>query len=271
MVKQIDCFFSYTRQSERRGWVARMLVLHLARILQHRGQSHFIDSESLCGSCIETCIGQAGSARVLICMLDDAFPSRWCYQEILAAIGRRVPIVTVFDQECFRFEDVGKDVWRRRNLPDEVVQAVFARGAVPFNTNPHYVGVAEKVFEETLMNLLQTQQKRPLPARVMPGPEEEEDTQLCQGVLPCCDRGDCFVRRPGNARDEFTFAPCRVGGGVAAPAPASHIPRWAADAASTRRRSHNEANKCLHGGEHALVREDALHANDIDIFLAALR
>merc|ERR1712118_57236 len=100
-----DCFFSYTRQSTVRGWAAKMFVQQLAKILQHHGISCFFDTESLIGEEVATCVDRAGSAAVLVCVLDDAFPSKWCLKEIRNAIQNHVPIISIFDQDCFRFQD----------------------------------------------------------------------------------------------------------------------------------------------------------------------
>lgn len=154
-----DFFISYTRQSQRREWAAGMFTQQLSSILQHGGKSCFYDASSLVAEDISTCLSHAGSTGVLICILDDAFPSRWCLAEIEAAIRNAVPIVTVFDMFKFNFEDVGKDGWREKlvnglPIPHGVIQKVFSKGTIYFNSHPSYVRVAEQEFQQKALRLL---------------------------------------------------------------------------------------------------------------------
>jgi len=166
-VSTYDVFFSYTQQSKETGWAARMFTQQLSRILGRRGKACFLDACSLVAQDIRTCLCHAGSVAVLVCVLDDAFPSAWCLAEIESAIRNGVPIITVFDMLSFNFKDVGKQSWQRKlvngmPIPVEVIQAVFSKGTIHFNSHPIYVDTAEKDFEDNLMRLL--------------------DTQSCQGV-----------------------------------------------------------------------------------------
>lgn len=169
-----DCFFSYTRQSSESGWAAKSFVHQLARLLQRLGKSCFYDAESLVGEKVVKCVHLAGSAGVLVCILDDAFPSMWCLREIVQAITHSVPIVTIYDQEQFLFKEVGKDAWLRKQIPCDIVQAVFARGSIPFNSHPFYVEGAEQKFRECLMNLLVPQHKLSFPASIQVASRDDE-------------------------------------------------------------------------------------------------
>lgn len=108
---------------------------------------------------IKSCTEQAGASRVLICVLDDKFPSRWCLKEIEAAISSQVPIIPIFDQNQFKWEEVGKPAWWTkkvcgRRIPGSIVQAVFARGAIHFNGHPDYIDLAENLCVKRLLSLL---------------------------------------------------------------------------------------------------------------------
>lgn len=130
-----------------------MIVQLLSRLLQRRGRSCFFDASSLVAEDVASCEKHAGAAAVLVCVLDDSFPSKWCLKEIDQAIKNGVPIVTVFDMYYFTFKDVGKDAWWKKRIPAAVTQAVFAKGTIHFNSHPDFLEQAEQRFEERLLNL----------------------------------------------------------------------------------------------------------------------
>lgn len=185
------------------GWAAKMFVQQLVRIMEHRGKSCFFDAASLVGEEVATCLSHAGCAAVLVCVLDDAFPSKWCLGEINNAISKEVPIITIFDQDCFRFQDVGKEAWWRKGIPAEVVQAVFARGTIHFNSHPYFVQTAEQKFEECLMTLLQSQS--PLPASVVQTPQAAKVDRNDNGQDQCTrqDVGDDVLKAVAMSRAVF--------------------------------------------------------------------
>lgn len=110
--------------------------------------------ESLVGKKVAACVEHAGAASVLVCVLDDAFPSKYCLAEIQEAIAKGRPIITIFDSNRFQWKDVGKPAWWSKRIPGEVIQKVFERGTVFFNSHPVYKTVAEKEFVDVMMKLL---------------------------------------------------------------------------------------------------------------------
>jgi hypothetical protein len=172
--EKYDFFFSYTRQSQRHGWTAFTIVQQLCRLLERCGRTCFFDAKCLPGRDVASCVKHAGSATVLVFLLDDSFPTKWCLKEIEEAIDNRVPIITVFDMYNFTFKEVGKDAWWAKRIPPAVIQAVFAKGTIHFNSHPDFAEQAEHLFEERLVKLWQEQR---LPSGPSPRPHKIADNK----------------------------------------------------------------------------------------------
>lgn len=154
-----DFFMCHTKQSSRSGWSSTMFVRDLTRLLRRQRHSVFVDMDSLSGQEVSSCLRHARSAKVLVCVLDDAFPTRWCLEEIHAAIANEVPIVTILDMSRFLWSEVGKDTWWTKRIggaritPD-VIDRVFARATIFFNGHIDYVDQAENRVTSRLRKLL---------------------------------------------------------------------------------------------------------------------
>lgn len=166
-----------------------MFVHRLHTLLEDCGRSCFFDATSLIAEDVASCVKHAGATSVLVCILDDCFPSKWCLKEIEQAMRNGVTIITVYDMFRFTFNDVGKDEWMKKpDIPFEVTQAVFAKGAIPFNSHPDFFKQSMQLFEGRLMNLWQAQLALSLTNKYAEA-EESEDSEEEDGfvwiVLPC--------------------------------------------------------------------------------------
>lgn len=139
-----------------------MFVQLLKRVIAPPGSSSptcFYDVEGLVGEEVASCVECAAAAKILVCVLDETFPTKYCLREIEAAIANNRPIITVFDGNRFLWKDVGKPAWWSKkvngiHIPMEVIQKVFERGTICFNTHPDYQPAAEKRFVEVVNRLL---------------------------------------------------------------------------------------------------------------------
>jgi hypothetical protein len=119
-------------------------------MLSHHGKCCFFDQHDLQGKLIQDCAEHASRAKALICVLDDAFPTPWCLEEIQAAINSATPIYTVFDMSKFLWSEVGKEAWFNKGISHSIVRKVFERGTIHFNSHASYRNTAEDAFVSAL-------------------------------------------------------------------------------------------------------------------------
>lgn len=154
-----DFFMCHTKQSTL--WSSEAFVRALGSSLRKRGMTVFFDVEALQGREIADAVRFAGTARVLICVLDDKFPTMWCLREIEKAVQNEVPIITVMDQKEFNWREVGKDMWFNKtvegeSIPRSLIDKVFKMGTIMYSSHPNY----ETAAEERLLQLLGERRER---------------------------------------------------------------------------------------------------------------
>lgn len=158
-MSSVDVFLCHTKQSvknETKSWM-REVYRHLT---QH-GLIVFFDEVSLPGCSISACIKEATCAKVVLAVLDDVFPTKWCQLELAGALEGGALVQTIYDTETFTWEQVGKDAWLQKDLRDigdvekiAFVNAVFSLPAIPYNRNLVFLEAAQKNMLKILERLL---------------------------------------------------------------------------------------------------------------------
>jgi hypothetical protein len=153
-----DFFICHTKSSQL--WeCGRFAQFQIRKPLRDLGFSVFFDVKDLQGQRIPTCEQAAAESRVLIAVLDDAFPSEWCLREMAAAKKNGVPIQTVLDTAKFTWRDAGKESWRRKRvngqpIDESLIQYAFLHGTFMYNGFPDYADLSESLFLEVLLRNL---------------------------------------------------------------------------------------------------------------------
>merc|ERR1712185_676175 len=88
---------------------------HLWDFCEREGIKSFYDVVHLPGGSIAKCVEVAKTVKVLMVVLDDEAPTEWMAREIEAAIEHGVLVQTIYREDLFKWDEVGKETWRQKS------------------------------------------------------------------------------------------------------------------------------------------------------------